>query len=377
MGWNEPPDDNRGKDPWGNRGDEGPPDLDEIVKKMQSGFGGLFKGNSNGSNQANNTAPLIFIALALIVYLAWDMTYAIDQGEQGVVMRFGRYQQTLLPGLNIRLPRPIEYVEKVKVGKVRTFPSRASMLTQDENIVDVEVAVKWQISDPVSYIFNVSDPENTLRQSTESAVRDVIGKSKLDFILTEGRNEIAVKQKTLLQNMLDEYQVGIFIENVELQSTKPPEAVKDAFDDVIKAREDKQRKVNEAEAYRNEIIPVARGEAARVREESNAYKSRVIARAEGEANRFDQQLREYRRAPDITRQRLYLDAMENILSNSSKILIDTDNSNSLMYLPIDQLMKQGSGSTSFSFPGSQSGSQSQGLLPEARDRYSDRLRGVR
>ncbi len=381
MGWNEPPDDKRGKDPWGNRGnDDGPPDLDEIVKKMQDGLGGMFgkKSNGAGGGASNNSPiPIAFIILGLIVYLAWDVSYAIDQQERGVVLRFGQYVDTMQPGLNFRLPRPIETVSKVNVGQIRQIPSRASMLTQDENIVDVDVAVKWQIKDPAEYLFSVRDPVSTLHQATESAVRDVIGKGKLDFILTEGRSEIAQKQQTLLQNILDEYQVGISIVGVELQSTKPPEQVKDAFDDVIKAREDKERKVNEAEAYRNEIIPRARGEAARLREESGAYKARVIARAEGEANRFEQQLKEYQRAPNITRQRLYLDAMESVLSNSSKILIDADNSNSLMYLPIDQLMKQNNLKQSFSLPGNTSSQSSQLSSPDVRNRMSDRARGIR
>lgn len=381
MGWNEPPDGNKGKDPWGNRGnDDGPPDLDEIVKKMQSGLGGMFgkKPDGVGGGVGNNSpVPIAFIILGLIIYLGWDISYAIDQQERGVVLRFGQYVDTMKPGLNFRFPRPIETVRKVNVGQIRQIPSRASMLTQDENIVDVDVAVKWQISDPANYLFSVYDPVSTLHQATESAVRDVIGKAELDFILTEGRSVIAQKQQVLLQNILDEYKVGISIVGVELQSTKPPEQVKDAFDDVIKAREDKERKVNEAEAYRNEIIPRARGEAARLREESSGYKARVIAKAEGEANRFEQQLKEYQRAPGITRQRLYLDAMENVLSNSNKILMDAENSNSLMYLPIDQLMKQSKSQHSIGLPGSTSGSSSQIISPEVRDRISDRARGIR
>ncbi len=383
MGWNEPSGNNndKDKDPWGNRGnDDGPPDLDEIMKKWQKGLGGIFGKKSNGSpTRSGNrgSLPWGLMLAALVAWLAYDMSYAIDQQERGVVLRFGRAVDTMQPGLNFRFPRPVEEVLKVNVGQVRQITSRSSMLTQDENIVDVDVAVKWQIKDPTEYLFNVYDPVSTLHQATESAVRDVIGKSKLDFALTEGRNEIAQKQQLLLQSILDEYKAGILIVGVELQSTKPPEQVKDAFDDVIKAREDKERKVNEAEAYRNEIIPQARGEAARITEESNGYKARVIAKAEGEASRFDQQLREYQRAPEITRQRLYLDAMENVFSNSSKILLDADNSNSLMYLPIDQLMKQNSLMPSNNNTPRSTSSQSSQLNNTAPSRIPDTTRGVR
>ena len=375
MGWNEPPG-NNDKDPWGNRGNnEGPPDLDEMMKKWQKGLGGIFGKGRHTSPQDNNSFPWGVLLLALAGWLIYDVIYAIDQQERGVVLRFGKYVSTMQPGLNIRYPRPIERVIKVNTGLERQFSSRATMLTQDENIVDVEVAVKWRIIDPGNYLFNLQDPEATLVQATESAVREVIGKSQLDFILTEGRSEVADKQKFLLQSILDEYNLGINIERVELQSTKPPEQVKDAFDDVIKAREDKERKVNEAEAYRNEIIPRARGEAARLSEEANGYKASVIAKAEGEANRFEQQLREYQRAPEITRQRLYLDAMENVLSNSNKVLMDADSGNSLMYLPIDQLMKRNESSGS---NGINKFRQSNTTVnPAPANTADERLRGIR
>ena len=268
----------------------------------------------------------------------FDMTYLVDQQQRGVVLRFGKYVTTLDPGLNIRLPRPIEKVTKVNVGQVRSITHKASMLTQDENIVDVEVAVQWRIGTATDFLFNVFDPFPTLRQVTESAVREVIGKSELDFVLTEGRSEIAQKIQILIQDVLDDYESGIYISSVEMQPAKPPEEVKAAFDDDIKAREDEQRLVNEAEAYRNDIIPKARGAAARLREESNGYKARVIAKAEGEASRFEQLLIEYQRAPKVTRERLYLDAIESVFSNTNKVLIDNDNGNSLMYLPIDRLI---------------------------------------
>ena len=337
MSWNEPPDGNKNKDPWGKNGSNGgPPDLDEIVRRMQRGFGGIF--GKKPSKGGGSIFPFSVVIILLIAWLVFDMTYLIDQQQRGVELRFGKYITTLDPGLNIRLPRPIEKVTKVNVGQVRSITHKASMLTQDENIVDVEVAVQWRIGTATDFLFNVFDPFPTLRQVTESAVREVIGKSELDFVLTEGRSEIAQKIQILIQDVLDDYESGIYISSVEMQPAKPPEEVKAAFDDAIKAREDEQRLVNEAEAYRNDIIPKARGAAARLREESNGYKARVIAKAEGEASRFEQLLIEYQRAPKVTRERLYLDAIESVFSNTNKVLIDNDNGNSLMYLPIDRLI---------------------------------------
>lgn len=384
MGWNEPPDNkDKDKDPWGNRGNgDGPPDLDEIIRKMQKGFGGMFGNRPNTPIDNNNSAfPLVLGIILLVFWLAYDMTYLIDQQERGVVLRFGEHVDTMDPGLNFRFPRPVETVQKVNVGQVRSITHKALMLTQDENIVDVEVAVQWRIGEATDYLFNVFSPASTLRQVTESAVREVIGKSKLDFVLTEGRSEITEKIQTLIQQTLNEYVSGIYISTVEMQPAKPPEEVKAAFDDAIKAREDEQRLVNEAEAYRNDIIPKARGAAARLREESNGYKSRVISKAEGEASRFEQLLTEYQRAPEVTRERLYLDAIESVFSNTNKVLIDNDNGNSLMYLPIDKLIdkRQNSGSN-ISIPEFNNSTASSSIpsnYDDIRKRVDDRLRGVR
>ncbi len=347
MGWNEPPDGNNGKNPWGNNGGkknngDGPPDLDEIVRKMQQGLGGIFgnKSSSGAGDGGGGALPTAFIFIALIAWLTFDSFYAIDEQERGVVLRFGEHVADLQPGLSLRFPRPIEKVIKVNVGQLRSITHKASMLTQDENIVDVEVAVQWKIRNPAHFLFNLYAPSATLRQVTESAVREVIGKNELDFVLTEGRSEIAQRQQVLIQEIMDLYASGIVIAKVEMQSAKPPEEVKAAFDDAIKAREDEQKSVNQAEAYRNDIIPKARGGAARLREEASGYKAKVIAKAEGEASRFEQLLAEYQRAPEVTRQRLYLDAIESVLSSSSKVLMDSDNGNSLMYLPIDKLLEQ-------------------------------------
>ena len=377
MAWNEESDNKKDKDPWGNNGNQGPPDLDEIVKKMQKGIGGIF-GNKPTKKGGAPVFPFLIAIILLVAWLIFDMTYLIDQQQKGVVLRFGKHVSTLDPGLNIRLPRPIEVVKKVNVGQVRSITHKATMLTQDENIVDVEVAVQWRIGSATDFLFNVFDPFPTLRQVTESAVREVIGKSELDFVLTEGRSEIAQKIQILIQNVLDDYESGIYISSVEMQPAKPPEEVKAAFDDAIKAREDEQRLVNEAEAYRNDIIPKARGSAARLREESNGYKARVIAKAEGEASRFEQLLTEYKRAPKVTRERLYIDAIESVFSNTNKVLIDNDNGNSLMYLPIDRLIekrvKQKSNTDStFGTLDKQSGTSSESV----RNNFKDRIRGKR
>ena len=388
MGWNEPPDGNNGKDPWGNKGGnmntgDGPPDLDEIVRKMQEGLGGIFgKKSSNGSADGKgggSALPTAFIFIALIAWFTFDAFYAIDEQERGVVLRFGEHVADLQPGLSLRFPRPIEKVIKVNVGQLRSITHKANMLTQDENIVDVEVAVQWKIRDPADFLFNLYAPDATLRQVTESAVREVIGKSKLDFILTEGRSEIAVRQEVLIQEILDLYKSGVVIAKVEMQSAKPPEQVKAAFDDAIKAREDEQKSVNQAEAYKNDVIPKARGAAARLREESNSYKAKVIAKAEGEANRFEALLTEYQRAPEVTRQRLYLDAIESVLSSSSKVLMDSDNGNSLMYLPIDKLLEQrGNTSTrALSLPQQFNSDSESRIQGSAADQSGSRSRGAR
>ncbi|MCY4364490.1 MAG: FtsH protease activity modulator HflK [Gammaproteobacteria bacterium] len=380
MAWNEPPD-NKGQDPWGNRGrGEGPPDLDDIVRKMQEGFGGLFGGKPSKQKKERKGFPFswMIVVIVLVLLLLVDITYLIDQQERGVVLRFGRYDQTLQPGLNFVMPSLIDRVVTVNVGQVRSITHKASMLTQDENIVDVEVAVQWRIVDPADFIFNVKDPALTLRQVTESAVRAIIGQSELDYVLTEGRSEIAQQQQELMQKILiDDYKSGILIVTVEMQPAKPPEDVKAAFDDAIKAREDEQRLVNEAEAYRNDILPRARGAAARVREEANGYKASVIAKSEGDAARFNQLLAEYERAPEITRKRLYLESIESVMSGTNKVLLDAEGGNSLMYLPLDKLIQpRGTSSLSLSREGSSDGSGSTSGSDIA-ERAANRARGVR
>ena len=345
MAWNEPGG-NGDKDPWSKkRGNQGPPDLDEVFKNLQKKFGSLFggKGGGSGSGSSGSSAGKFGIGLVVaILLLFWMATgfYKVEEAERAVVLRFGEHAYTSQKGLHWHFPIPIERVEKVDITKVYTIPLNSTMLTQDENIVDILGTVQYQIDDAEKYLFNVRNPEISLSQVTESALRESIGRSKMDYVITEGRGEIAIQVRGIIQEIVNNYQTGLTIFKVNIQSAKPPEEVKDAFDDVTKAREDEERFKNEAEAYRNEVIPKARGASARMREEAEAYKNEVIARAEGEAVRFKQLLKEYKKAPKITRDRLYIDMMESVLSNSSKVMVDVEGGNNLLYLPLDKLMER-------------------------------------
>ena len=353
MSWNP---DNKDKDPWGNRGnDQGPPDLDEVVKKMQDGIGRIFGGGgAGGKPSSDGKGPSIaLVGVLLLLLLAYEMVYRIDPAERGVVMRFGKYVTSLQPGPHIRLPRPLEQVVKVNVERIQTITSESSMLTGDENIVDVEVAVQYRIKDATNYLFKIADPDVSVNRVTESAIRDIIGQSTLTFVITEGRAQIATDAQKLIQDILDTYESGVEITSVNMQPAKPPEAVKAAFDDAIKAREDEQRKINEAEAYRNEVVERAAGEAARIRAEAEGYKEQVIAQAQGESERFNQLYAEYKKAPEVTRKRLYLEAMESVLSNTNKVIVDNDNGSSLMYLPLDKLIEKGGSTRSGATVGNQ------------------------
>ncbi|MGH8594079.1 MAG: FtsH protease activity modulator HflK [Gammaproteobacteria bacterium] len=348
MPWNEPGGDGQ-KDPWGRPDKEsGPPDLDEVVRKLQERLKGLFGGRrgvgtTTPKRSPGSAKPGIWIIVLVIgaILLLWETAYIIEPAERGVVLRFGSYTATLDPGLNFRLPRPIENVTKVDVAQIRSVPHKATMLTQDENIIDMELAVQYRVKDVTQYLFNVRNPDVTLRQVTESALRDMVGNSKMDFVLTEGRAEIAGGTKEHIQSILDQYQAGLLVTSVNMQPARPPEEVKPAFDDAIKAREDEQRLINEAEAYRNEVLPKSRGAAARVLAEANAHKFKVIAEAQGEADRFQRLLSEYQKAPEVTRQRLYLDTVESVLSKTSKVIVSTKGGNNILYLPLDKLMERG------------------------------------
>ena len=341
MAWNEP--DGNERDPWGGRRkDQGPPDLDEVVRKIQEMFRRWLGGKPRGQAPApDNTFVWGVLAVLGLFLLAWDMVYVIDPAERGVVLRFGKYVSVLQPGPHIRFPRPVEEVRKINVERIETLTTNSTMLTGDENIVDVEVAVQYRIKDAEAYLFRIADPLVSVQRVTESAIRDVIGQRTLDFVITEGRAEIATQAQVLIQQMLDDYTSGVIVTSVNMQPAKPPEEVKASFDDAIKAREDKERKVNEGEAYRNEVVERAQGEGARIRLDSEAYKEQVIAQSEGETKRFTQLLAEYDKAPAVTRNRLYLDAMEEVLSSTTKVLMDNKNGSNLTYLPLDKLIGAG------------------------------------
>lgn len=345
MSWNDS--NGNDQDPWKNKGNnQGPPDLDEVVRRMQEklssifGGGGGGKGKGKGSGNPGNSGTFLVVSIILLGLLAWEMVYRIDPAERGVVMRFGQYISVLQPGPHIRFPRPIEQVVKVNVERIQTLTSDSAMLTGDENIVDVEVAIQYRIKDVKNYLFAIADPDVSVRRVTESAIRDIIGGSTLSFVITEGRAEIATNAKILIQQILDNYASGIDVTSVNMQPAKPPEQVKASFDDAIKAREDEQRKINEAEAYRNEVVERSAGEAARIRLDAEGYQKSVISQAEGEASRFSQLYTEYEKAPVVTRNRLYLDAMEQVMSSSSKVVMDNEGSSNLMYLPLDKLLEQ-------------------------------------
>lgn len=358
MAWNEPGG-SKGKDPWGTQGDrQGPPDLDDIVRKMQDKISGLFGGRRGGRSAGGSGRSSSFGigAIVLVVLVLWALsgTYTIHEGSRGVVLRFGNYHETTEAGLHWHLPFPIETVEVVNVEEIRTaeigyrsglggqgsrtMAREALMLTQDENIIDIKLAVQYKVKDAKDYLFNVANPDLTLHQSAESALRETIGKSKMDFVLTEGRSEIVARTEALTQEILDRYQAGLLVTSVNMQDAQPPEEVQDAFNDAVKAREDEDRLRNEAEAYANDVLPKARGQAARMLEEANAYKSQVIAEAEGEASRFVQVFNEYKQAPEVTRERIYLDAMKSILSSTSKVMVDVKDGSNMIYLPLDRLL---------------------------------------
>lgn len=360
MSWNEPG--GNKKDPWSGRDEqETPPDIDEVMRGLQEKLGKVLGGGSRG--RGGSGAPMRLAgAGALIAVALWGLTgfYLVDEGSRGVVTRFGQYSDTSAPGLHWHLPVPIESVQVVNMEQQRfveigyrsggrqqslgSVPKEALMLTEDENIIDIRLAVQYQIKDAKSYLFNVSDPDATLKQVIESAQRAVIGRNTMDFVLTEGRGQIADEIKTEIQQTIDRYQAGIRVSNVSLVDAQPPDEVQSAFEDAIKAREDEQRLKNEAESYANEVVPKARGAAARLTEESEGYKQRVISRAEGEAGRFRKLQAEYEKAPEVTRERMYLDTMQEILSQTSTLLVDVQKGNSLIYLPLDKLHKSGGAS---------------------------------
>jgi len=335
MGW----DDGDKGNPWKSGGRKGSADLDAIVRDLQRKLSGFFGGRGGGSGRPRASSGLVSGA-AMLVIAVWAFTgfYQVNDAERGIVLRFGAFQTITQPGLRWHIPWPIEAVETIDISVTERLQYQGSMLTRDENIVLVNLVVQFRRTDPEAYLFNMESPEPTLSNITSSAIREVIGKNELDFILTTGRAEIASQAQALIQATVDAYGAGLTVYEVNLQEANFPGDVEAAVQDAIKAREDKERMSFEAQAYANDVVPNARGAAARQLLDAEGYRARVIADAEGEASRFTQILYEYEKAPGVTRQRMYLETLEAILSTSTKVLLDTEGTGNLIYLPLDRLM---------------------------------------
>jgi len=374
MAWNQPGG-NGNRDPWGGPGgQQGPPDLDEVLRKLQTKLKSMFGGRSGGGDSGGGGgggggfgfgfgSGLGAAGIGLIVAIAlgvWFVAgiYVVDPAEEAVVLRFGKYSRTEGPGphwapyfiddvrmVNVQSIRSEEIGFRSQQGTKGSVPNEALMLTEDENIVDLQFAVQYRVKDAADFLFQVLDPVTTLRQVTESAVREVVGRSKMDFVITQGRDAVAAEVERLTQEVLDRYRTGIIVLSVNMQNAQPPAQVQDAFLDAIKAREDQERIINEARAFRSDIVPKSRGEADAIRERSEAYRQRVIAQAEGETSRFLQVLAEYRQAPDVTRERLYIETVETVMDNTSKIMVDVEGGNNLLMLPLDKIIEASRGAT--------------------------------
>ncbi|MBS8240633.1 FtsH protease activity modulator HflK [Marinobacter lipolyticus] len=386
MAWNEPGGNRNDNDPWGTGGgrrgnDQGPPDLDEALKKgldklnkLLGGKGSRSGGSGGGSSSGSGGGFGAILALAGILvvgYIIFQSFYTVDEQERAVVLRFGEFSRTESPGLRFKVPL-IDDVTKVRVTNVRTAESSGQMLTQDENLVTVDLQVQYRVGDARAYVLNIRDSNEALAFATDSALRHEVGSSTLDQVLTEGRAELAVRVEQRLQTFLRDYGAGLEIVRVNVESTQPPDAVQDAFREVQRAREDEQRVKEEAETYRNKVVPEARGQAQRMIEEALAYKQEVIERANGETSRFLAMLDVYRAAPEVTRERMYLQALESVLSSTSKVLVDTESSGNMMYLPLDRLTqgRMAGGSNS-----SADGSDGQVNIQTLTDQVIQELRG--
>ena len=345
MSWNG----NDNKDPWGRN--DTPPEIDEVIKKVrqriESIFGGGSSGDPSGGGFSLKSLPLILGVLVLLWVGAG--IYQVEQAERSVVLRLGKFQEIKGPGLRWN-PPIIDAWEIVDVVRVRPHRHDALMLTKDENIVDVTVSIQYQIADPQKYVLDIRDADASLVQATESALRHVVGGSIMDDVLTTGRELIAQEVKTRLQRYLNKYNTGLEVVIVNIEDSSPPNQVQEAFDDVIKAREDEVRARNEAETYANGLVPEARGQAQRMLQDAEAYKEQVISEAEGDATRFNLLLSEYQKAPDVTRNRLYLDSIQGVMSNSSKVMIDVEGGNNILYLPLDKIAESARGVESLNIP---------------------------
>ena len=379
MSWNEPGGGgNKPRDPWSGN-DQGPPDLDEALKKLQQRINRMF-GGSGGSGGAGGSsgggkvpgALLGVIGAGALTVWALMGFYQLDEQERAIVLRFGKYTETLQPGLQWN-PPIIDEVVTVNTTKVRAASFREVMLTQDENIVEVSMSVQYVIDDPEKFVLQVRDPEISLQHAAQSALRHAVGDTTMDLVLTEGRALLAIEVRDRLQGYLNDYGTGIRVSKVNIAEGKPPAQVQGAFDDVIKAREDEERVKNEAQSYANGIVPEARGRAQRMMEEANAYREQVVATADGEADRFKRLLAEYEKAPEVTRERLYLDAIQTVMSNTNKVLVDVEGGNNVLYLPLDKLAPAADASRQSAGGSSRSG-LSESALRQITERVTEELR---
>jgi modulator of FtsH protease HflK len=371
MSLNDPGWGNRGSGGGGgNRPNQGPPDLEQLWSDLNRRLSGIFGNKGKGSSGGNggdkspfDMSPKMFgggvgllFALIALVWLASGF-YIVDAAQRGVVLQFGKFKETTEPGLRWRFPYPIQSHELVTLSGVRTVEigyrgsdknkvlREALMLTDDENIINIQFAVQWILKDPMDFVFQNRHPEDAVAQVAETAIREVVGKSKMDFVLYEGREQISAQVSQLVQDILDRYKTGILVSKVTLQNAQPPEQVQSSFDDAVKAGQDRERQKNEGQAYANDVIPKARGTASRLFEEANGYRQRVIVTAEGDASRFRQIQAEYARAPEVTRQRMYLDVMQQVFSNTSKIMVDAKGQGNLLFLPLDKLIQAAAAGT--------------------------------
>lgn len=353
MAWNEPGGNNQ--DPWGGRNkNDGPPDLDEALKKFQNKVHDIFGnkkggGNSNGGSSSGggalSGAIIIIVLIVASVFYAAKSVYQLDAAEEAVVLRLGKFHRIVGPGLHLR-PWLVDQVYVQNTGEERNYITKSFMITEDISIVELPVTVQYNISDVKQFVLNVRSPENSLKHATESAMRHVVGSTNLDSVLSEGRESIGVEVQGRLQEYLNSYGTGINIVNVNVQQGNPPREVQAAFDDVVKAKEDRERLINEAQRYANAVVPEAEGRAARIVEEASAYRDQVVSKAEGEAERFNRLYAEYQKSPEVTRERLYIDAIESVMGNSSKVLVDVEGGNNMLFLPLDKIVNSAASSSS-------------------------------
>ena len=346
MAWNEPGGNNN--DPWKNKGgrDQGPPDLDEVFKNLMNKFGKFGGGGSGGSSGGKSLGGISALVILGILVIGWVFSgfYTIREAERGVVLRFGEFSHFVDPGLRWK-PTFVDTVKPVDVQTIRSMPSSGSMLTEDENVVRVEMEVQYRILEPYKYSFAVTSPEESLSQAFDSAIRYVVGHSKMDDVLTGGREAARQSVRDELTGIIESYDMGISVVDMNFKDARPPEEVKEAFDDAIAAQEDEQRFINEAQAYSREIEPRARGQVNRMAQEAQAYKERVTLEAQGAIARFEELLPQYQAAPEVTRSRIYIESMEEVYGNTSKILVDTKGTGNMMYLPLEKILSNQSGPT--------------------------------